>query len=98
MSTPMTWTVRPLRRGQVLIPAEFRRQLGIGEESWLQLSLHGNRIEITPLDATPLPQMAWARELYDLFASIRQQAQAMDSAEIDALIDEAILEVRSQKA
>ena len=33
---PMTRIVRPLRGGQITIPAEFRRELGITEESVLQ--------------------------------------------------------------
>ncbi len=40
--------------------------------------------------------MAWARELYAVFAPVRGEAQGMDEADIDALIDEAIDEVRSQ--
>jgi hypothetical protein len=37
--------------------------------------------------------MAWARELYEMFALIRQEARTMDEAEIDALIGEAVDEV-----
>jgi hypothetical protein len=39
---------------------------------------------------------AWARELYAMFAPIREEAGPMDETEIDTLIDEAIDEVRSQ--
>ena len=44
----------------------------------------------------PVLGMTWARELYEMFAPICQEAQAMDEAEIDTLIDEAVDEVRSQ--
>ncbi len=93
---PLTRVVRPLRRGQLTIPAEFRRRLGIDDDTLLQLTLQEGKIEITPVVATPVSEMAWARELYAVFAPVRKEAQGMDEAEIDALIDEAVDEVRSQ--
>lgn len=94
--TPFTQIVRPLRRGQLTIPAEFRRRLGIDDDTLLQLTLYEDKIEIVPVVTKPVAGMAWARELYEMFAPVRQEAQTMDEAEIDALIDEAIDEVRSQ--
>jgi AbrB family looped-hinge helix DNA binding protein len=91
-----TRIVRPLRRGQLTIPAEFRRRLGIGDDTLLQLTLHENKIEVVPVVATPAVDRGWVRDLYAMFAPIREDAQAMDEAEIDALIDEAVDEVRSQ--
>ena len=93
---PLTRVVRPLRRGQLTIPAEFRRKLGIDDDTLLQLTLQEGKIEITPVVATPVSEMAWARELHETFAPVRQEAQEMEEADIDALIDEAIDEVRSQ--
>ena len=93
---PLTQVVRPLRRGQITIPAEFRRRLGIGDDTLLQLTLREGKIEVTPVVAKPAASLAWARELYAMFAPIREEAQAMDEAEIDASIDEAVDEVRSQ--
>ena len=46
--------------------------------------------------ATSVVGKAWARELYAMFAPIREEARTMNEAEIDALINEAIDEVRSQ--
>ena len=40
--------VRPLSRGQITIPIEFRRKLGIDANTVLNLALKGNKIEITP--------------------------------------------------
>jgi hypothetical protein len=34
--------------------------------------LQENKIEITPVVATPVSEMAWARELYAMFAQVRQ--------------------------
>ena len=94
---PLTRVVRPLRRGQLTLPAEFRRRLGIDDDTLLQLTLQEGKIEITPVVATPAAEMAWAREMYAMFAPVREAAQGMDEAEIDALIDEAVNEVRSRR-
>ena len=44
----MTKLVRPLSRGQITIPVEFRKKLGIDSNTILSLALRGNKIEITP--------------------------------------------------
>jgi AbrB family looped-hinge helix DNA binding protein len=93
----LTRVMRPLRRGQITIPAEFRRRLGIDDDTLLQLTLHEDRIEITPVVVTPVASMAWARELHTMFAPVREEARTMDEAEIDAVIGEAIDEVRAQQ-
>ena len=92
----LTRVVRPLRRGQLTIPAEFRRRLGIGDDTLLQLTLHQGKIEMAPVGATPVAGRVWAREPYAMFAPVRREARTMDEAEIDALIDEAVAEVRTQ--
>ncbi len=45
----MTKLVKPLSRGQITIPIEFRRKLGIEANTVLNLTLKGNKIEITPV-------------------------------------------------
>lgn len=44
----MTKLVRPLSRGQITIPIEFRKKLGIDTNTILSLALRGNKIEIVP--------------------------------------------------
>lgn len=44
----MTKIIKPLPRGQITIPIEFRKKLGIGADTILNLSLKGNKIEIIP--------------------------------------------------
>lgn len=92
----LTRVVRPLRRGQITIPADFRRRLGIEDDTLLELTLHDDKIEIVPVTTKPASDMAWARELYAMFAAVREEAQTMDGAEIDALIDAAVEKVRSR--
>jgi AbrB family looped-hinge helix DNA binding protein len=44
-----TRLVKPYAKGQITIPAEFRKRLGIDESSLLRLELKGSKIEITPV-------------------------------------------------
>ena len=41
--------VKPLAKGQVTIPAEFREALGIGPDTLLDFSLVDDHLEIMPL-------------------------------------------------
>lgn len=41
--------VRPLTKGQITLPIEFRRRLQIGSDTILRLTLKGGRIEVVPL-------------------------------------------------
>ncbi len=50
---PLTKLVRPLSKGQITLPIEFRRRLHIDAETLLNLTLKGGRIEIVPLRAIP---------------------------------------------
>jgi len=60
---PLTKVVRPLPKGQITLPVEFRRRLGIDSETILSLTLKGNTIEIVPL--RPVPQQGTLREYQD---------------------------------
>ena len=46
---PLTKLVRPLAKGQITLPAEFRRRLKIGADTLLSLTLKEGTIEIVPL-------------------------------------------------
>jgi bifunctional DNA-binding transcriptional regulator/antitoxin component of YhaV-PrlF toxin-antitoxin module len=88
--------VRPVRRGQVTLPAEFRRRLGIDDDTLLQMTLQEGKIEIVPMVVTPVTDQIWAQAADARLAPAREVGQALDEAEIDALIDQAVDEVRSQ--
>ncbi|HID85930.1 MAG TPA: hypothetical protein EYP55_00955 [Anaerolineae bacterium] len=49
----LTKVVKPLAKGQITIPVEFRRRLNIGSDTFLQLTLKGGKIEIVPLRLVP---------------------------------------------
>ncbi len=45
--------VKPLAKGQITIPVEFRRRLNISKNTFLQLTLKEGKIEIVPLRLVP---------------------------------------------
>ena len=49
----LTGVVKPLAKGQITIPVEFRRRLNIGADTFLKLTLKGEKIEIIPLRLVP---------------------------------------------
>jgi AbrB family looped-hinge helix DNA binding protein len=97
-SGPTTKIVRPLRGGQITIPAAFRRQLGIGDDSLLQVTLDRDELRIKPVRVTEQGS-PWFRELYELFAPVRQEAieKGYTDEQINAWIDEAVEAVRRER-
>ena len=96
---PLTRIVRPLRSGQITIPAEFRKQLGITDGSMLQVTLAGGELRIKPVRvAAQSANSAWLRELYDRFAPVREEATPYSEEEINAAIQQALTATRQQHA
>lgn len=94
-----TKIVRSLRGGQLTIPAEFRRELGIDAGTLLQVTLDRGELRITPLRASPKgPRSAWLQELYEQFAPVRDEARTMSEGAINDAIDAAVKAVRSTHA
>lgn len=96
-----TRIVRPLRGGQITVPAEFRRKLGIDADSLLQISLVEGELRIRPLTVTErVSGSPWLKELYDYFAPVRDEAEAKEytEEEINAAIDDAVKAVRRKHA
>src|SRR5262245_27077017 len=90
--------IRSSRSGQVTIPAEFREQLGIGEETLLQMTLTAGELRIRPAHA-PAEGSPWLRELYEYFSPVRQEIleREIPDAEVNADIDAAIAAVRGER-
>jgi AbrB family looped-hinge helix DNA binding protein len=55
--------VKLYAKGQITIPAEFRKRLGIDENTLLRLKLKGSKIEITPVRI--VEEGRWLREYSD---------------------------------
>ena len=99
-SVAKTLLVRSLRSGQITIPAEFRKELGIGQDSLLQVTLDGGELHLKPVELTEKPKGSpWLRELYEYFAPVRQEAEekGYTDEQINAWIDEAVAAVRRER-
>ena len=91
--------MRSLRNGQITIPAEFRRRLGLQGDSLLQVTLEEGELRIKPLRVSGHSAGSpWLKELYDLFAPVRQEGEQYSEEEINAAIDEAVKAVRRSRA
>jgi AbrB family looped-hinge helix DNA binding protein len=91
--------VRSSRNGQITIPAEFRRELGIQGDTPLQLTLTDGELRIKPVPVSNADEGSpWLKELYDLFAPVREEARQFSEEEINATIDDALRAVRSSNA
>ena len=91
--------VKPSKGGRITIPAEYRARLGIGDDTLLHLSVDGDELRVRPVRArTAGAGSPWLKELYDLFAPVREEAKAYTEEEINAAIDEAVKAVRQSRA
>lgn len=90
--------VKQLRHGQVTIPKEFREALGLTDEDMLAITLGEGKLEVEPVRVAPKTRGSpWAKELYQLFAPVRESLKGHSQKEIDEAIDEAVREAREEK-
>lgn len=91
--------VRGLRHGQVTIPKDFRDALGYDEGDVWEMTLAEGKIEVRPVTAQPKVGSPWLKELYDLFAPVREEIlrEGRTEAEVNEWIDEAVREVRRKR-
>lgn len=92
--------VKALRGGQITIPVELRRQLGIQDETLLQVWVDAGELRMRPVQVTGTAPAgsAWLQDLYLEFSSVREEAANLSGEEIDAAIDDAVRAVRSTKS
>lgn len=98
---PMTRMIRPLRSGQITIPAEFRKRLGIDDDTMLRITLSHGELHIRPVRATErAADASWYRELYDYFAPVREEIieRSISEQEVNDDIDAAVRAVRAKHA
>jgi AbrB family looped-hinge helix DNA binding protein len=95
----MARLIRPLRSGQITIPVEFRKKLGINEESLLQLTLTEGELRLRPVHLTESKESSdWLKQLYERFAPMREEAKDIGEEEIDTAIAQAVKAVREEHA
>ena len=95
----MTKIVRPLRSGQITIPADFREKLGIDADTLLQISLMHGELIIKPVKVSQkLQGSPWLKELYDIFAPVRAEikTKGLTEKEVNSAIDKAVKAVRQK--
>ncbi|HZS00887.1 MAG TPA: AbrB/MazE/SpoVT family DNA-binding domain-containing protein [Chloroflexota bacterium] len=91
--------VRSLRGGQITIPSEFRKRLGIEDNMLLQVTIQDGELRIRPVrDAATVAGSPWLKELYDLFAPVREEAAQFSDEEINAAVATAVKAVRRKRA
>jgi bifunctional DNA-binding transcriptional regulator/antitoxin component of YhaV-PrlF toxin-antitoxin module len=99
-SDDTTKRVKPLRSGQITIPVEFRRRLGITDQSVLEMSVEDDELRVRVLEVRrPSADSRWLKDLYEEFAPVRQEAidRGYTEGEIDDVIDDAIAAVREKR-
>lgn len=92
--------VRPLRNGQITIPIDFRRQLGIDNTTLLRVDVDGGALRIRPIRVVQEERDPdWLNRLYDHFAPVRAEAieKGYSETEIDAAIDAAVAASRADR-
>lgn len=92
-----TRVVRSLRSGQITIPSDFRRALGIEGDSLLQVTLDAGELRIRPVHLEEAARTGSLRALYEYFAPVRAEAEAngLGEEEINDAIDRAVAAVRT---
>lgn len=95
--TSVTKVVRLLRGGQITLPAEFRRELGIGDDTLLQVTLKDNELRLRTVTVSTVSRES-LRELYEHFAPVREEIlqRGISEEEVNADIDAALTAVRQQ--
>lgn len=87
----MTQLIKPLRSGQITIPAPLREKLALDENTLLQISLVGGELHLKPVRlATKAQDSAWFKKLYGQFSKVRKEAENFSQGEIDKTIDKTI--------
>lgn len=94
----MTKIIRPLRSGQITIPADFREKLHIDADTLLQISLMQGEIRIKPVQVSQNHGSPWLKEAYEAFADVRKELKKYSEEEINEAIDKAVKAVRKSHA
>lgn len=95
----MSKIIKPLRSGQITIPADFRQKLGIDRNTLLQITLMRDSLTVKPIHSTKtVAGSPWLKELYEYFAPVRNEAKkkGYSAKETNKVIDAAVKVVRSK--
>ena len=96
----MATMVRASKTGEITIPDEFRKELGIEENTLLRVTVQNGELRLKPVDGREETEGSpWLRELYEYFAPVREEIlrNGYTEEEVNAAIDAAIREVRAER-
>jgi AbrB family looped-hinge helix DNA binding protein len=89
--------VRVLRAGQVTIPKEIRKELGMEAGGMVAFELKDGKLSVEPVGLIQAGQGSpWLEELYAIFEPVREALKDVPEEEINKWIDEAVAEVRAR--
>jgi len=95
--SPYTRLVRPLRNGQITLPADFRRALQLDQAPMLQITLDGQELRIRAYNPDQIETgSTWLRDLYQLFAPVRRAVVECADQDINRAIDLALATLRGE--
>ena len=98
MAATKTKIIHTLRGGQITIPHEFRRELGIDADTMLEVTVTDGELRLKPQQLQPKGAGSpWLKELDDLFAPVREELSKYSEEEINEAIDAAVKAVRYSK-
>jgi AbrB family looped-hinge helix DNA binding protein len=90
--------VRQLRNGQITIPKRFRDALGLRDDDFLSITIEDDRLELAPVRVSEKrPGSDWVRELYDLYAPVRESLEGVEEQDINKAIGAAVRGARSRR-
>ena len=93
----MTQIIKPLRSGQITIPASFRQRLGIDTNSLLQITLEEGELHIKPVQVADAQiGSVWLKDLYEHFSKVRKEAKNYSNERVNQSIDQAVKSVRAK--
>lgn len=89
--------VRSLRGGKITLPAQFRRELGIEDDTLLQVTLEKDELRVRPMTVSA-GSHASLRELHEHFAPVREEirVRGISEEEVNVDINAALYAVRHQ--
>ncbi len=95
----MRRVIKQLRHGQITIPKDLREAAGIEPGDLLAIDFVEGKLLLEPVKVTPKRKGSpWAKELYELYAPVRESLRGVPEEEINRAIDDAVREVRVRKA
>ncbi|MDQ6604653.1 MAG: AbrB/MazE/SpoVT family DNA-binding domain-containing protein [Chloroflexota bacterium] len=91
--------VRVQEKGQVTLPAEMRRSLGLKKGDLVAVTSTDGGVLIKLVEIKEQQGSPWLKELYDYFAPVREEirARGLSEEEVNADIDAAVREVRARQ-